>query len=255
MRLALFALFLCALAAAPVHAADCAWAAVPFITPPDKQNNADSGDSWPSSIWCWQYVLSADHLTIFGSMSAYAYHCNVNLSAAATGNGTYIVTRILACSNPQEDIEGDARNEFTAHAQINDDSYARARGSQRIKGSKMSLDCHACGGVEATSSGYGGGSSGTLTVPLYPGGPNIVMHLSKGGSVTQAFQASDGGTGGRSPETITCQTNVDAAVSVGWEDDEGVTLINDSKAELKVYGTCDGSCKRVVQVINISVGY
>lgn len=255
MRLALFALFLCALAAAPVHARDCAWTVIPNISGPDKQNDADSGESWPSSFWCWQYVLSAEHLTIFGSMSAYAYHCNTNLGAAAAGNGTYVVTRIQACCHPQEDIEGDARNAFTAFASIDDNSYARARGSQRIKGSKMSLDCLACGGVEATSSGYGEGSSGTFTVPLYPHGPNMVIHWSKGSAVAQVFQASDGGEGGRSPETITCQTELALSVSVGWWDDEGVTLINNSKAELKVYGTCDGCCKNIVQVINISVGY
>lgn len=254
MRLALLALLLCVLAAAPARA-ECTWRVITNISPPQKQIASDSGTSWPSSFWTWQYVLSANHLTISGTMSAYAYHCTTNLSSAASGNGTYTVERIGTCCHPQEDIEGDARNEFKARAELRDDSFARAQGSQRIKGSKMDLDCHVCGGVEATSSGYGSGSGGTITVPIYPQGPSMILHWSKGATIEQAFQAADSGTGGQTPERVTCQTNLDLSTSVGWWDDEGVAMIKDSKAELKVYGTCDGCCGKVQIVINVSVGY
>ncbi len=254
MRLTLFALLLCALAAAPARAESCAWSVVPNISPPDVKHDIDSGSSWPS-FWSWQYVVRADHYSIFGTMTAYAYRCTTNLSVSATGNGTFTVNRILACCRPIEDIEADARNEFTARAEINDDAFSQARGSQRIRAPKMGLDCHACGGVEATSSGHGDGTSGTITIPLYPHGPNMVIHWSKGGAITQAFQASDSKTGGRTPETFFCQTNLDLSTSVGWWDDSGLAKIDNSKSELKVYGTCDGCCGLHAIVINDSVGY
>ena len=253
MRLVLLAL-LCAAVAAPVHAADCAWAVVPNISPPDQQSDLDSGTSG-SSFWAWQYVVRADHYSIGGAMTAYAYHCTTNLTVAATGNATFTVTRIIACCHPVEDIEADARNEFTARAEIDDDSFAQARGSQRIHAPKMGLDCHACGGVEATSSGHGDGTSGTLTIPLYPGGPSMVIHWSTGGAIEQAFQGSDSGTGGRSPETFCCQTKLDLSTSVGWWDDSGLAKIKKSRSELKVWGTCDGCCGIQIPVINDSAGY
>lgn len=255
MRVAALALLLCALAVVPAEARDCAWMVTPNISPTDFKNGFDSGAAFPSSSWDWQYVVSADHFCIYGDMTSYAYRCTTNLAVAATGNATFTVTRVFACCHPQEDIEADARNEFTARAEINDDTFAQARGSQRIHAPKMGLDCHACGGVEATSAGYGEGTSGTMTVPLYPGGPNIVIHWSKGGAIEQAFQASDSKTGGRSPETFYCQTGIDLSLSVGWWDDYGLARICDSKSELKVYGTCDGCCKVVVAAINVSVGY
>jgi hypothetical protein len=254
MRLALFALFLCALLAAPVRAESCSWTVAANISPPDEKNDLDSGSSW-NAFWAWQYVVRADHYCIAGTMTAYAYHCTTNLSVSATGNATFTVNRILACCRPIEDIEADARNEFTARAEINDDSFAQARGSQRIHAPRMNLDCHACGGVEATSSGHGDGTSGTLTIPFYPQGPNMVIHWSKGGAIQQAFQASDSKTGGRTPEMFYCQTNLDLSTSVGWWDDSGLATIRNSKSELKAYGTCDGCCGKVMLVINDSVGY
>lgn len=254
MRFMLIALFLCAVAAVPARAANCSWAVTPNISPPDDKLGIGAGRSWPSH-WTWQYTLHADHYCISGIMSSYAYRCTTNLSASATGNATFTVSRIIACWDPIEDIEANARNEFTARAEIDDDSFARAQGSMRIHAPKMGLDCHACGGVEATSSGHGDGTTGTFTVPLYPAGPNMVIHWSKGGSIEQAFQASDSKTGGRSPESFVCQTNLDLAVSVGWYDDSGLAHIKGSKSELKVYGTCDGYCGVVVPVIDDSVGY
>jgi hypothetical protein len=192
---------------------------------------------------------------IYGDMNAYTYRATTNLSAAASGNATFTITRIIACHAPVEDIEGVARNEFTARASINDDTYAQAYGSQRIKAEKMSLECHACGGVEATSSGHGDGNSGTFTIQAYPGGPSMVIHWSKGGALEKAFQDSDGGTGGSTPETIVCQTSLSLSVSVGWWNDAGQAQIKNSKSELKVWGTCDGYCGVITPVIEASVGY
>jgi hypothetical protein len=254
MRIALFALLLCALAAAPARADGCVWTVLSNITPPDEKNDNDSGSSW-QSFWTWQYVVHADHYYIFGQMTAYAYRCTTNLSTSATGNATFTVSRIFACCRPIEDIEADARNEFTARAEISDDTFAQARGSQRIHAPKMGLDCHALGGVEATASGHGDGTSGTLTYPLFPHGPSMVIHWSKGGSIEQAFQASDSKTGGSTPETFVCQTNLDLSMSVGWWNDYGLAKIMNSKSELKAYGTCDGCCAKVVLVINDSAGY
>jgi len=254
MRLALLSLVLCVLAAAPARADSCCWTVIANISPPDSRHGNDSGSSGPSS-WTWQYVLRADHFTIYGDMTAYAYRCTTNLGCAAAGNGTFTVARIIGCHRPVEDIEGTARNQFTARAELNDDSYAQACGSQRIKASKMTLDCHARGGVEATSSGHGSGSSGTFTLSIYPGGPNMTVHWSTGGTIEQSFQDSDGGEGGRTPETITCQTNLSLATSVGWWDDSGLAKIKNSKSQLKVWGTCDGYCGVVVPVIDASVGY
>jgi hypothetical protein len=254
MRLLVLVLALCAALAAPARATSCAWVVDSNISEPDLQHDIDSGSSYPS-WWSWQFVLYADHVKIFGSMSASAYHCTTNLGAAASGNATFTIRRITACCRPVEDIEGEARAEFKAKAELDDDSFARGRGSMHYKASKMSLDCHAHGGVEATSSGYGDASSGTLTVPLYPQGPNTVIHWSKGGSVQQVFQDSDGGSGGSSPETIFCQTSVDTAVSVGWWDDDAVVLVNDSRMEVKVWGTCDGCCGIVTLVLHLTHGY
>ncbi len=254
MRLGLFALVLCALAAAPARAASCNWAVVANISPSDDKNDLDSGTSW-NAAWAWQYVVHADHYTIGGSMTAYAYRCTTNLAVAATGNASFTVTRVMNCIRPIEDIEADARNEFTARAEINDDAFSQARGSQRIHAPKMGLDCHSCGGVEATASGHGGGASGTLTVPLYPQGPNMVIHWSKGGSIEQAFQDSDSKTGGSTPETFFCQTSMDLATSVGWWEDSGLAAIKNSRSELKVYGTCDGACGTIRIVIDDSTGY
>jgi hypothetical protein len=254
MRLALLALLLCALAAAPAGAADCAWTVAPNISPPDVQHNSDSGSSYPSH-WTWQYILSANHFTIYGNMTANTHRATTNLGAAACGNATFLIRRIMACCTPIEDIEGVARNEFTARAMIDDDTYAQAYGSQRIKAQKMDLECHACGGVEATAKGHGDGDSGTFTIQAYNGGPSVVIHWSKGGTVEKAFQDSDGGCGGKSPETITCQTNLNLSMSVGWWEDAGEALIKDSKSELTVWGTCDGCCGVIVPVIEASVGY
>jgi len=254
MRHAFLALLLCALAATPLRAEDCAWTVVSNIGKPDVQKNSGAGSSFPSH-WSWQYVLHANHFVMYGDMTASTHRATTNLGAAATGNATFTVMRIIACPAPLEDIEGVARNEFTARAMINDDTFAQAYGSQRIKASKMDLDCLACGGVEATSSGHGDGDSGTLTVQAYNGGPNIVIHWSKGGTTEQAFQGSDGGTGGTSPETVTCQTNLSLSLSVGWWDDEGEAQIKNSKSELTVWGTCDGYCGIFIPVIEASVGY
>ncbi len=254
MRLVLLALLLSSLLAAPARAENCAWALAPNITPPDLRLGRGSGTSYPSH-WTWQYILHADHFVIYGDMSANTHRATTNLSAAASGNATFTITRIIACRAPAEDIEGTARNEFTARAAINDDTYAQAYGSQRIKAAKMDLECHACGGVEATSKGHGDGNSGTFTIQAYPGGPSMVIHWSKGGSVEKAFQDSDGGTGGKTPEIITCQTNLSLSVSVGWWDDAGEAQIKNSKSELKVWGTCDGYCGVIVPVIEASVGY
>ncbi len=254
MRLVLFALLLCALAATPAQAVDCAWTVIANISPADDKNDIDSGSSWPS-FWAWQYVIHADHYSIGGQMSAYAYRCTTNLGAAASGNATFTVTRCIACCHPVEDIEADGRNEFTARAELNDDSFARARGSQRIRAPKMGFDCHAIGGVEATASGLGEGTSGTVTIPLYPHGPNMVIHWSKGGAIEQVFQANDAKAGGRTPEVFFCQTSIDLALSVGWWDDSGVALIKNSRSELNVYGTCDGCCNIIIPVIKHSQGY
>jgi hypothetical protein len=253
MRFVLPALLAVVFAAAPVRA-DCSWTVMANVCPPDLQNASDTGTSYPS-FWSWQYILRADQFTIYGDMTAYAYHCTTNLGVAATGNATYTVVRVLACCHPQEDIEADARNEFTARAEIDDDTFAQARGSQRIHAPKMGLDCHALGGVEATSAGHGDGTSGTLTIPLFPHGPTMIVYWSKGGAIEQAFQASDSKTGGRSPETFYCQTNEDLSMSVGWWSDSGLAKIKNSKSELKVYGTCDGCCRKVIKVIDVSVGY
>jgi hypothetical protein len=161
----------------------------------------------------------------------------------------------MPCGNPVEDIEADARNEFTARAEIDDDTFSQARGSQRIHAPKMRLDCHSCGGVEATASGHGDGDSGTITVPLYPHGPNMVIHWSKGRAIEQAFQDSDSKTGGKSPETFICQTSIDLATSVGWFEDSGLATVKSSRSELRVYGTCDGRCGAIQLVINHSSGY
>lgn len=254
MRLAFLALALFALAAAPARATDCAWMVMPNIRPPDQQLNQDSGSSYPS-FWSWQYILVADHFQIYGDMNSAAYRCTTNLGVAAGGHGTFVIGRIAACIAPAEDIEGVACNEFKARAELDDDSYAQAFGSQRIKASKMDLDCHACGGVEATAAGHGDGDSGTIKVQLYQGGPNIDIHWSKGGAVESVFQASDGGTGGRSPEVITCQTNLNLSLSVGWWNDTGGAKIKDSRSQLTVWGTCDGYCGVVIPVIESSVGY
>jgi hypothetical protein len=232
----------------------CQWAVISNISDPDLVNDAGAGSSSPSS-WAWQYVVYASHLQIQGTMSATAYRCTTSLAASAAGNGTYTIRRIVPCLNPIEDIEGTARNEFTARADLDDDSYARAQGSMHIKASKMTLDCHACGGVEATSSGYGDESTGSVTVPLYPGGPSTTVYWSRGGAAEQAFQASDSGEGGKSPERITCQTNASLSVSVGWFNDSGEANVNKSKSELQVYGTCDGYCRAIQLVLDISVGY
>ncbi|HEX5138179.1 MAG TPA: hypothetical protein VFY93_14480 [Planctomycetota bacterium] len=254
MRLVFLVLLLCALVATPLRAENCAWTVISNINPPDLQTNSGSGSAL-TSWWSWQYILSAKHLYIFGNMNAYAYRCTTNLSAAASGNGTYIVTRVIGCRKPIEDIEGIARNEFRAHASINDDSYAQAYGSQRIKASKMTLDCHASGGVEATAGGHGSGDSGSYTLQVYAGGPSVSIHWSKGGSMDQIFQDNDGGEGGRSPEVITCQTTLGLALSVGWWDDSGSARITDSKSELTVWGTCDGYCGVIVPVIEYTSGY
>jgi hypothetical protein len=254
MRLAFLALLLCALAAAPVHASGCMWSVMPNISPPDEKNDLDSGSSW-NATWAWQYVVRADHYSIVGQMSAYVYRCTTNLAVAATGNATFTVSRIMACRYPVEDIEADGRNEFTARAEINDDSYARARGSERIHAPKMGFDCHAVGGVEATAAGLGDGTSGTVTIPLYPGGPTMVIYWSKGGAIEQAFQGSDSGAGGSTPETFICQTSIDLAVSVGWWEDSGLAKVSNPKSELHVYGTCDGYCGACDLVINDSAGY
>jgi hypothetical protein len=254
MRLVLLALLLCALAAAPARADGCAWAVISNCTPPETIHEADSGKSYPSS-WTWQYLLYADHFIISGNMNANAYRCTTNLSSAATGNGTLTVVRLVACRAPVEDIEAVARNEFKARAMIDDDSFSQAYGSQRIKASKIPLDCHACGGVESTSSGHGSGNSGTFTIQAYPGGPSMVIHWSKGGVIEKAFQASDGGTGGRTPEVFACQTNLSLSVSVGWWNDAGEARIKDSKSELTVWGTCDGYCGAVTPLIESSIGY
>lgn len=254
MRLALLAFLLCAFAAAPVHASGCTWSVISNISPPDEKNAADAGSSW-NAAWAWQYVVHADHYCIFGQMTAYVYRCTTNLAVSGTGNATFTVARVLACRRPVEDIEADGRNEFTARAEINDDSYARARGSQRIQAPKMGFDCHAIGGVEATASGLGEGTSGTVTIPLYPHGPNMVIHWSKGGAIEQAFQGSDSNVGGSTPETFFCQTNLDLATSVGWWEDSGLAKITNSKSELHVYGTCDGYCAACELVISNSTGY
>jgi hypothetical protein len=252
MRPILLVLFLCA-AVTRVSAESCIWAVTPNISAPDTRLDSDTGMCFNWS-WSWQYVVHADHLHIGGTMSANAYRCVVSLGAAASGNGTYLIQRIRTCCHPQEDIEGDARNEFTARAELKDDNFAQAAGTKRIKGSKMSLDCHANGGVQATSSG-GGGAGGTLTIPLFPHGPNTVIRWSTGGTVEQVFQASDSGTGGKSPETVTCQTGIDLTVSAGWLDDFAEAIVKNSRTEMKVYGTCDGCCGIVTIVLFVSEGY
>jgi hypothetical protein len=83
----------------------------------------------------------------------------------------------------------------------------------------------------------------------------MVIHWSRGGSIEQAFQASDSKTGGSTPEAFVCQTNLDLSLSVGWYDDSGLAQIKNSKSELKVFGTCDGCCNHVMLVIDDSVGY
>jgi hypothetical protein len=254
MRLALLALLLGVLLAVPARADRCAWTVVPNISAADVQLNSGSGTSFPSS-WAWQYILHASPFMIYGNMSANTHRATTNLGASASGNATYKVTRMASCVAPQEDIEGVARNEFTARAMINDDTYAQAYGSQRIKAQKMDLDCHACGGVESTSKGHGGGNSGSFTIQAYNGGPSVVIYWSKGGVMEKAFQDADGGAGGRSPETIVCQTNLNLSLSVGWWHDAGEAQIKDSKSELTVWGTCDGFCGVVVPVIEVSVGY
>jgi len=254
MRLGLLALVFCALAAAPARADRCSWAVTAKISPSDDKNDHDSGSSF-NTYWAWQYVIHADHFSIGGSMTAYAYRCTTNLAVAATGNATFTVDRVMSCCRPLEDIEADARNEFTARAEINDDTFSQARGNQRIHAPKMGLDCLSCGGVETSAAGHGGGVSGTLTIPLYPQGPNMVIHWSKGGAIEQAFQDSDSKKGGKSPETFVCQTSIDVSTSVGWFEDSGLAVIKNSKSELKVYGTCDGCCGAVLVVIDVSNGY
>jgi len=254
MRLAILAALLLAAAAVPSQAADCTWSVIPNISQPDKQNGVDHGSSYPSH-WSWQYVVYADHLHIFGNMTANAYRCTVDLSAAGSGNGTYTITRILACPRPVEDIEGTARTEFKARAELNDDTFARACGSKRFSASKMALDCHAHGGVEVTAAGHGDSDTGSLTIPIFPNGPKTTIYWSKGGVVERVFQDNDSGTGGRSPETITCQTALDLTVSAGWYDDMAAADINGSKTEVKVWGTCDGTCRVVTLVLNVSEGY
>lgn len=254
MRLALCALLLCALAAAPVQAADCAWTVISNISPPDEKNDLDSGTSW-NALWAWQYVIRADHFSIFGNMSAYAYRCTTNLAVSASGNATFTIARIMACCHPVEDIEADGRNEFTARAVLNNDSYARARGTMRMNAPKMGFDSHALGGVEATSAGLGSGTSGTVTIPLYPHGPNMVIHWSKGGAIEQVFKANDSKTGGRTPEVFFCTTSAELSLSVGWWDDSGESILKNARSELKVYGTCDGCCRKLVLVIDHTLGY
>jgi hypothetical protein len=253
MRSAALILFLLAAAVAPAYAT-CTWAVTSNISEPSTVNNRDSGRSF-NAHWAWQYVVYANHLQIFGTMSADAYRCTTSLAASAAGNGTYTVRRVMPCLNPIEDIEADARNQFRARAELDDDSFARAQGSLRIKASRMSLDCHAHGGVECSASGHGDAPSGSVTVPLYPGGPSTTILWSRGGASEQVFQASDSGDGGKSPERITCQTNTSLSLSVGWFKDTGDARVDDSKAELKVYGTCDGYCSVVALVIDISIGY
>jgi len=254
MRLAISALLLLAAVAVPSRAADCAWVVTPNISQPDKSNDVKHGSKYPSH-WSWQYVVYADHLHIFGIMSANAYRCMVDLGVAGSGNGTYTIMRIRACPRPLEDIEGSARTEFKARAELNEDTFSRACGSKHFKASKMSLDCRAHGGVEVTSAGHGDGDSGSVTIPIFPNGPKTTVFWSKGGVVERVFQDNDSGTGGRSPETITCQTALDLTVSAGWLNDFAEAGINGSKTELKVYGTCDGSCRVVTLVLNISEGY
>jgi len=152
---------------------ECHWVYDQNLDEPDEDSAADSGSDYPST-WAWQFWYRADAMEIAGDMSAECYRCTTTLSKAGSGNATYTVLRVATCDDPDEDIEGTARNEFEAYAEIDDDSYARAVGRKRIKAAKMSLDCDCHGGVEATSDGPGSGSSGEASVTI--GGVSATLY-------------------------------------------------------------------------------
>ncbi|MGQ0614073.1 MAG: hypothetical protein ACT4PV_10080 [Planctomycetaceae bacterium] len=236
----------------------CSWTVTPNITEATTEMDSDSGSSGLAT-WTWQYVLRASHLHIGGGMSFDADNCTVSIAKSDSGNGTYRVERIPSCYDPQEDIEAYARNEFKAEVELDSETVASALGSKRIAGSSISsgkpgggtLSCHAQGGVEARSSGSG---SGTVTIEI--AGIPVLVYWTTAGSDSRVFQDTDAGSNGHSPETITCQTNMALKVAGGGAiADTGDAGIRNSKAELTVWGTCNGHCNVIVTLMSISEGY
>ena len=242
-------------------AANCVWSVTENISDPAEDSASDSGMTLEPIVtaWAWRFDYHAGQFTISGDMQTWNIMSSTSLSKAASGNGTYTVARIQACSNPQEDIEAYARNEFTATVHLDDDNNTSAIGSLKIRGSKCSLDCNAKGGVTLSNTALEQGQeSGTISLELWGVTLSVQWALSGGDDLQQNFNDENGGTGGNTPEVFTCHT--DLQLDVNTSDANGIpeeaeAHLSDSKYEVKVWGTCDGYCGVQTLVLQRTDGY
>lgn len=130
---------------AVAEAGDCRWAVTPNIPPSTPDSDFDSGSG------------------------------TVILSKSKSGNGTSTVQQTATCGYPSEDIEANARHEFKAEAEIDDEKYASAIGSKRIIASKV---------FQGVDSGSQGKSPEIITLQT-----NLSLSVSGGGLIEDSGEA------------------------------------------------------------------
>lgn len=245
-------------------AVDCGWLVTPQISPTD-----DSGSVYTqiddNEYWAYHHIL--DHHMMWGYIDGETD--NATFSDAGSGNGTFTVQRNLACPSPDEDIEADARNEFKARAELDDDDNARSMGMMRITANKVNsrtgsgkLTCLSQGGAMAADSAPSGeeGSGGVQTISFeaFGVGAQVPVQWSTGGSVEKVYSGADGGAGGKSIEVFNLHTQLETQIILGgtWAWSEwAFAEIKESKSQLRVWGTCDGGCQVVRLILNDQWGY
>ena len=242
----------------PAIAQNCTWGVTPNLSAPDTDSAADSGSSG-GVVWGWSFNYSAGPYHIEGDMYALAELTSISLSKAGAGNGTITVQRLIACPTPVEDIEAFARTEFKAAAHLDDDNNVMCAGNQRIKSDSPAMDAQAAGGVSLSNEELEEGQpSGTIELELWGATISIQWAMSGGDDIQQVFFDSDSGTGGHSPATFVLHTDLQLDVNISDSNgiyEEGSVELSDSKAELKVWGTCDGLCGAMILVYHYVDGF
>lgn len=263
------------IASAIAEAGECGWLVTPALSPTDEDNDYEymSGvDGDPERMYrAFRHTVDAH--SVWGWVNVEGL--SISRSDAATGNGTYTIQRISTCADPVEDLEAYGRGEFKARVAVDNDGTANAYAHMLVRGGSIKgagslpWTVHAHGGAQIVSTAPAGGANeGEVQVGGTILGVQMQMKwkskVGTGGTdeVTKVYSDSASGWNGRSIETVTCHTELEtAATTDSWGTwDANCARIEESKEEVKVWGTCDGApsqggCGIVKLILHVTRGY